>query len=74
MNQGNHWPLGSRLLSSEEASAALAKSIRDLDVSSSADIAASSSGTYGQLSSELRSNKKEPINRANQPINWLGRP
>lgn len=74
MNQGNHWPLGSRLMTPEEASAEINKATRTLDAFSMAPSNIPSAGAYAKLSNELQSTKDEKTQRVSRPINWLGRP
>jgi hypothetical protein len=75
MNQGNHWPLGSRFMSPEEVSAQLAMSARGVEAFSMTRSEVSASGTAGARASELLvSNKQASTIREVRPVNWFGRP
>jgi len=74
MNQGNHWPLGSRFMTTDEASEELAKLTRVTEMYSMTASDAASSETYARLTNELRATKNETVHRESRPINWLGRP
>lgn len=74
MNQGNHWPLGSRFMTTDEASEELAKLTRATEMYSMTASDAALSENYARLTNELRAKKNEPVQRESRPINWLGRP
>jgi hypothetical protein len=73
MNQGNHWPLGSRFMGPEEVTAQFAKGAGSLDAFAMTSQATKTETAFERLSNELRSNKMAPT-RESRPINWLGRP
>jgi len=74
MNQGNHWPLGSRFMSSDEVSALSANSALSVEAFSMTLSEASASVAAGALASELLKNKQASTSREIRPVNWLGRP
>ncbi len=74
MNQGNHWPLGSRFMSPEEVSALSANSAGRVEAYSMTLSEASASVSASALASELLKKKQASTPREIRPVNWLGRP
>lgn len=74
MNQGNHWPLGSRFMSPEEVSAQLAKATRSVGGFSMTLGDASASTGADALPGEPLKNKQTSPSREIRPVDWFGRP
>jgi hypothetical protein len=75
MNQGNHWPLGSRFMSSEEVSTQLAQSALGVGFQpmTLSEVSASLAAEK-KKSGDLTSAKQVSSSREIRPVNWLGRP
>ncbi len=74
MNQGNHWPLGSRFMSSEEVSAQLTKSALGVGVLPTTVSEVSASLAEEKNSSGLARSQPASSSREIRPVNWIGRP
>ena len=74
MNQGNHWPLGSRLLTTEEVTAQLAQTARSVEAFSMTFKATAPDISSVPDSNNPRSTKPAAPPGQNRPISWLGRP
>ncbi len=74
MNQGNHWPLGSRFMSAEEVSAQQANAAGSVDAFSMTLSEVAATVAAGALPSDLLKNKQTSSLREIRPVNWFGRP
>jgi hypothetical protein len=74
MSPGNHWPLGSRFISSEEVTSQLAASATGVGLLPATLSEVSVSLASEKISSDLAKAKQASSSREIRPINWLGRP